>query len=135
MSFASTTSVSVEKSRNEIQRTLEKYGSNAFMFGQEDNLATVGFKMKGRSIKFQIQIPKILKEKDRQIERTRWRCLLLAIKAKLECQASGISTFEQEFLAHIVLPNGKTVGENILPQIEESYKTGGMPLLLGAPSR
>lgn len=41
--------------------------------------------------------------------RQRWRALALVIKAKLEAVASGITEFEQEFLAHIVLPDGRTV--------------------------
>ena len=52
-------------------------------------------------------------------------------KAKLEAVESGIATFEEEFMAHIVMPNGKTVGEMALPLIESAYKTNKhVPLLL-----
>ena len=47
--------------------------------------------------------------------------------AKLEVVASGISTFETEFLGNIVLPDGGTVIEWLSPQIEEAYKSGLMP--------
>jgi hypothetical protein len=47
-------------------------------------------------------------------ERRLWRCLLLAIKAKLEIVASGIATFDEEFLAHIVTEDGATIMERIL---------------------
>lgn len=134
MSFAKKTSVSVEKTQMEMRRLLEKYGATAFMFAQESTKATVAFQMKGRNIKFNLPMIKILKEKDRQIERTRWRCLLLAIKAKLECQATGISSFENEFMAHIMMPDGHTVSEHISPKISEAYKNGAMPLLLGGTS-
>ncbi len=50
--------------------------------------------------------------------RQRWRALALAIKAKLEAVECGIVTFDQEFLAHIVGPDGRTVGETIIPMIE-----------------
>jgi hypothetical protein len=33
-----------------------------------------------------------------------------------------------------LLPNGRTVGEEISPQIAESYQTGKMPPLLGTGS-
>lgn len=56
--------------------------------------------------------------------------LALVVKAKLEAVESGISTFEQEFMAHIVLPNGQTTGQWMIPQIEAAYKTGTMPALL-----
>ena len=59
--------------------------------------------------------------------RQRWRALLLLVTAKFEGVASGITTLEEEFLAHIYLPDGRTVGEFIQPQIEEAYRTGRMP--------
>jgi hypothetical protein len=62
--------------------------------------------------------------------RQRWRALALAIKAKLEAVESGIATFEEEFMAYIVLPDGQTVGEFLSPQIEAAYSSGRMPPLL-----
>ena len=47
--------------------------------------------------------------------------------------ASGITTLEEEFLAHIYLPDGRTVGEFMRPQLEESYSTGRMPPMLPMP--
>jgi hypothetical protein len=36
--------------------------------------------------------------------------------------------FEEEFLACIVLPNGKgTVGDWLMPQIDKAYESGKMP--------
>ena len=64
--------------------------------------------------------------------RQRWRPLLLIIRAKLEAVESDITTLESEFLANIVLPNGGTVGDWLVPQIEEVYGTGRMPPMLGA---
>ena len=43
--------------------------------------------------------------------RQRWRALLLIIRAKLEAAEAGISTLETEFLANIVLPDGRTAGQ------------------------
>ena len=54
----------------------------------------------------------------------------MIIKAKLEAADSGISTIEREFLYDIVLPDGKTVGEYMAPQIEAAYTTGEMPPML-----
>jgi len=62
--------------------------------------------------------------------RQRWRALALVIKAKLEAVESGIAEFEEEFLAHIVLPNGQTVGEFTIPQIEQAYEQKKMPSML-----
>lgn len=48
----------------------------------------------------------------------------------MEAVEAGISEFEKEFLAHIVLPNGATVGQFMLPQIDTAYSTGRMPPML-----
>jgi hypothetical protein len=69
-----------------------------------------------------------------QAVRQRWRALALVIKAKLEAVEAGITVFEEEFLAHIVLPNGGTVGQFMLPQVETAYATGQMPPLLPSPN-
>lgn len=65
-----------------------------------------------------------------QAVRQKWRALALVIKAKLEAVESGISVFEEEFMANIVLPNGQTTAEYILPQINEAYRLGEMPPML-----
>jgi hypothetical protein len=70
-------------------------------------------------------------------ERRRWRCLLLNVKAKFEAVENQIVTFEEEFLAHIVVPGtGETVGAWAAPRIAEAYERGAHmpPLLGGGPS-
>ena len=62
--------------------------------------------------------------------RSRWRALYLIIKAKLEAIEAGISTVEREFFYDVVLPDGRTAGEFLAPQIEAAYETGEMPPLL-----
>jgi len=64
--------------------------------------------------------------------RQRWRALLLSIKAKLEAVDAGISTIEQEFLPFVVMPDGRTFSDHVLPQIESIASTGKMPKLLTA---
>lgn len=149
--YAANTSVSSEKSRGEIERTLTKYGANSFMYGWQESSALIGFRLNGKMIQFHLEMPdknadefKLTPSGRRsrdsaaqlkaweQATRQRWRALALVIKAKLEAVESGITTVEEEFLAHILLPNGQTAGSVLLPQIEESYKTGNMPALLPA---
>ena len=141
MGYAYKTSVPVDRSQCEIKKILTKYAAKSFAYGETDASCVVMFEMASRRIKF--VLPMMTKEScnkndsvpsDKEIDqeaRRRWRCLVLCIKAKLESVESGITTFEQEFLAHIVLPNGQTVGSTIMPQIESSYKNGEMPPLLG----
>jgi len=54
----------------------------------------------------------------------------LVIKAKLEAVESGISVFEDEFMANIVMPDGRTVSEHVRPRIATAYESGEMPPLL-----
>lgn len=144
--YAEQTSVTAEKSRGEIERTLERYGASGFMYGWEGRQATVMFKMAGRMIKFMLELPdqrdfaltptgkerssKAQEKVWEQAMRQRWRALALVIKAKLEAVEAGITEFEEEFLPHIVLPNGQTVGQFMLPQVARAYEIGEMPKLL-----
>lgn len=147
--YAENTEVSAEKSRGEIERTLNRYGATGFMYGWEENRALVQFKMKNRHVRFVIEMPDkkdfaLTPEKRlrrtpeqqfaawEQATRQRWRALALCVKAKLEAVESKVSTFESEFMAHIVMPDGKTVAEHVLPKIEEAYLSGEMPKLLPA---
>lgn len=149
--YASQTSVSVEKSRAEIESTLSRYGAGSFAYATDGAKAMIKFQAHDRYIRFILDLPdrkdrifthtrggkghsewtdEVAYKKWEQACRQKWRCLALAIKAKLESVESGIATFEEEFLAHIVMPNGQTVGHHMIPQIESAYKSGKMPAQL-----
>lgn len=145
--YAATTDVSSSRSRDEIERTLTRYGADQFMYGWQDRAAVVGFRMNGRRIQFVLPLPDrqspefTMHTKGRrdataavrlyeQSCKQKWRALALVIKAKLEAVESGISEFDDEFLANIMLPGGGTVGEWMRPQVDEAYRLGTMPTLL-----
>jgi hypothetical protein len=48
--YAAQTSVSADKSRAEIERTLTRYGATSFAYGWQGSQAMVGFVMAGRQI-------------------------------------------------------------------------------------
>lgn len=132
MAYAENTTVPVSKSRIEIEELIRKYGAGQFVSGYSGNRAVIGFTLNGRQIKFVLEIPEGKTDRQtQQIERQRWRALLLVIKAKLEAIESGISSFDEEFMSNIVLSNGQTAGDYWIPQIEETYRTGQMPPMLG----
>lgn len=149
MAYAEKTSVSVSKTKADIEDLIQKAGAGQFVSGYKENMAVIGFSLANRQIRFVLPLPdkqdqkfwftperrtkrseKQAYEAWEQACRSRWRSLYLIIKAKLEAVNSGISTIEREFFYDIVLPNGKTVGEFMAPQIETAYKTGEMPPLL-----
>lgn len=134
MTFASKTRVPVDQTRVEIERTLSKYGAKSFAYYSEDGRAIIVFEATDRRIRFDLPLPKGDTEKDNQSRRQKWRALLLCIKAKLESVESKIETFEEAFLAHVVLPDGLTVGQHAKPAVEQAYKTGKMVALLPSPT-
>jgi len=133
MTYARNTSVAPEKTRGHIEKELKRYGATSFAYGTEIGRAFVGFQTKDRRVKFILPLvppPRSTPKQQQQFERTRWRALLLSIKAKLEAVESGIETFDEAFMPHIVMPNGQTMAEHSLPYIREAYSTGKMPPLL-----
>jgi hypothetical protein len=149
--YASQTTVSSNASRDEIERTLRRYGADQFVYGWREMSAVIGFRMKDRNIRFNLPMPakadfrltpgkqlvrspEAIEKEWEQAGRQRWRALALVIKAKLEAVETGITEFESEFMAHIVLPGGETVGEWMRPQIASAYESGNMPPLLPGPS-
>lgn len=69
-------------------------------------------------------------------ERQRWRALLLLVAGKFEAVESGIVTFEDEFLAHTVLPSGHTLSQELQPQIATANEEGAVrPLKLHRTSK
>lgn len=152
--YASGTEVPAERTRAEIERTLERFGADQFMSGWDSTtlIAVVSFRIAGRMVRLTLPLPSpddpLIAQTPAgkyrtapQVEaelaketRRRWRSLLLVIKAKLTAVSDGISTIEREFMADLVLPSGATVNEWLTPQIAAAYDGGRMPALLpGAP--
>jgi len=133
MTYANKTSVAPEKSRAEIEKTLKRYGATGFAYGSQTGRAMIAFETKDRRIRFVLSLipesPCTSVQAD-QFVRSRWRALLLSIKAKLEAVESGIESFDEAFLSHIVMPNGQTMADHSLPYIQQAYSTGKMPPLL-----
>lgn len=148
MAYAENTSVPIDRSKAEIERVLVRYGATGFMYGIRPEKAVIAFEANNRHVRFLLPMPDAEAKEfrttptgrsrkgdavnsafEQEICR-RWRALALAIKAKLEAVETGITEFDEEFLAHIVMPNGKTVAESAIPAIDEAYRTGRAPALL-----
>ena len=133
--YAAGTTVSVERSKAELDTLLGKHGAGkrAIMHDEDEGTAGVLFELAGRQYKIVVPMPQLAdfagepKSQPRrwpywsheqredwrraaceQACRERWRGLVLLVKAKLEIVRMGVSTFEREFLADLVLPNGRT---------------------------
>lgn len=154
--YAKETSVSVEKSRAEVETILQRYGAAQFAYARDDEQGKccIEFMAQSRRIRFVLPLPKqndpkfthyknrskVCRRSDEasralydQACRQRWRALVLCIKAKLEAVTSEISEFENEFLANIVDPvTGRTVGDVVRPRLQLSYEGKPQTLLLAA---
>lgn len=134
--YAQDTSVSVSRSRDEIENILRKHGATGFAYGNAAGKALVAFEMRDRRIRFVVPMPALNKSGSNQKEvdretRRRYRALLLVLKAKLEAVASEIVVFDAEFLAFIVVEGNTTVGDRFVPQLPAAIKSATMPNLLG----
>ena len=153
MSFAKGTVVPVERTRAEIEKTIMNYGADEFSSGFMNGQAAIQFRVRERRVRFVLDLPnqdwarkQVMSQKrprwynassipatilaplvDAE-HRLRWRCLLLAIKAKLEIVDSGIATFDEEFLAHIVIDDGQDQ-RTVYERVVALTAGGGRPLL------
>lgn len=126
MAYAERTEVPVRDTIGEIQRTVGKYGGEQFLHAAMEDRLIVGFTKEGRQVRFQVtQDPR-----DGQASRRLARALLLVLKAKLVAVDSGVAIFEDEFLANIVLPDGKLVAQHVRPHLITAYETRETPPLL-----
>lgn len=145
--YAEGTLVSPEKSRGEIERTLERFGATGFAYGRTAGVAQVMFELSDWRIRFTVALPVPVERRFTRDSRGRsrtaaqaaaacaaeerrvWRSLLLVVKAKLEAVRSGLVTVDEEFLSHIVLPDNSTVGDWARDQLK-GVSAGEMPALL-----
>lgn len=147
--YAEGTSVPMERSRVEAEKTLVRYGASGFAYSWEHReqalplplhhpwcplrsnpsnprpphctcgrpktiarqVVIVGFKMKteGGERRVQLEVPMPHE---------------LEAGSKAKAVASGISTLEAEFLANIVMEDGRTIGAAIVPRLSEAVAGG-----------
>jgi len=151
--YASDTSVPVDRSIAELRSTVMRYRATGFAFGEEADRAMVAFTAQDRRVRFLVTLPERTKfalTPSTQVRRTpaaqedawekacrqRWRALNLVVKAKLEAVEAGIATFEQEFLGYLVLPGGQTMHEalQVDGRLQQALATGAAPSLLALPA-
>lgn len=152
--YAQNTSVPSDRSRAEIERTLMRYGAEAFAYATEPGRAQIAFHIAGRRVIFTLPLPDRDSEEFtltpskkwarsdeeaakayEQAVRQRWRALALVIKAKLEAVDAGITTIDDEFLAHIAIPGAGTVGDWLRPRLDEVYNGRELPALMPGGAR
>jgi len=152
--YAKNTKVTSSASRDEIERTLRRFGAGKFGFQTDFDLGVVVivFERDGLRVKMVMPLPPredfevsptgkarpdsaIDKDWEQAINQ-RWRSLANGVKAKLALVDDGISTVEQEFFPYIVLPSGRTVFEEAMPQVRWAYElNSAKPMELSSGGR
>ena len=154
MSYASNTTVSVSRSREELQFILEKFGADQFGYSSDRsaNMAKIGFRYKGAHFVFTLPLanvsdkavrftasgklrrPSELENLVARENRRRWRSLTLTVKAMLIGVEDGIFNFAQVFMPYMVWGDGRTTWEALLPEAERACRSGtAMPALQCRP--
>jgi hypothetical protein len=157
VSYAQDTSVSVAKSRGEIEDMVQRAGGTRFASMYENTRAVVMFELADRRIMFELPLPSREAFATRQVRsrtvpvdaarqqrdweqacRAKWRALALTIKAKLISVESKVESFEEAFLAHIVVAGAdgkaKRFADFAVKAIQQSYTGKPLPPLLGSGS-
>lgn len=125
MTYAARTAVPIAQTRADIEAALRKHGAEAFGFSQDGASAIIAFRLKGLSYRFSMTV-----DTDPRKARSKWRALLLVVRARLESVAAGIETFEEAFLANTVTQGGETVWERAKPELIEAWRLGTAPRAL-----
>ena len=155
--FASGTDVPISKSRLEIEAMLQRNGATGIVSAWDGDTGRHFLEFKipvldaVRVVRVEVPMPSIEDPEIRytptgkrressaaqrsweQVCKQRWRQMKLILHAKLEAIRVGISTVEREFLADLVMPDGRTVGQHALPQLPHALESGS-PLALGNDS-
>lgn len=141
MSYAKGTKTSIDNTEQQIKTMLRKAGAEAVAIFEDGTRAVIAFHLSDRAIQFRLPLPGRFEDRfvyrrvnqhgglaentaatrDSlwvQASRERWRALHLCIKAKLESVEQNIETFDEAFLAHVQMPDGETVGDKVLPEMQ-----------------
>lgn len=147
--YADRTPVPADRTVTEIKTLLTRAGADAIGTYDETTQAMIAFRLNSRGYRFTLPFPSVeelRKELGRgamkhrtpegwkalreRVIRSRWRALLLALKAKIEAARAGIIALDVALLPFALLPDGKTVSDEVLPRLESMRESGkSVPLL------
>ena len=147
-SYAEGTLVPVQRTINELDALLARFGAGGFIYGrdEEQGISAVAFKLNGRQVRFTVALPSsadymrsptgrprspssAAQVADAELRR-RWRVKVMLVKALLVAVAEGGLSMDEAFLPHVVLAGGRTVAEWATPQLNGGAAELG-PLLPG----
>ncbi len=127
-------SLTCSDSQSEIEAVLLAAGAAGFRCVSQQGRAVLAFSSGGRQFRIVLPLPgpsaprvdpagprPHRRSAPQEDARRRWRQLAQLIRAKVEAVEAGIASFDEEFLAYIVMPGGGTVFEAAAPSIATAY--------------
>lgn len=117
------TTVAVEKSQRGIRDLLKVHGARRFALAEGDGYAEIAFAWRALGVRIRVpivpwsedEISEYARARRKGVESVRagaagnedrrvWRVLFWLLKTRIEAVESGVETFEQAFLAHLLDP-------------------------------
>jgi hypothetical protein len=114
-------SVTCSASQIEIQAMLAASGATGIRIASEHGKTRITFRSGAHH--FLLALPAASSDLPHAQEAARrgWRQLAALVQAKLDAVNVGIATFDEEFLAYMVMPGGATVFQAVAPGIAAAY--------------
>lgn len=151
--YAEGTSVPVDRSLTQLQQLIERFGADQFALVTAPKRAVIGFSYRGRAVRYELQLPdkmdprffKTPTGRERRNQeasliawegecRSKWRSLYLLVKALFVAVEEGLLDFDRAFMHDIVMPDGKTVGQHLLPTVQRACSSGDARVQLLLPN-
>lgn len=129
------TEVPVERSQGKIRDLLLKNGATGVAFIMQTDPPAEGFEAmvtideKPYRIRIVANCRANKKGKEQETRRI-WRVLFFHLKSIYEASNSGVMEFRELMLAYVVVRDGRTVAQHLLPQMDRVI-SGNAELLLG----
>ncbi len=150
MPYAKNTRVDAGRTVSQIRTLIERFGASDFGFVAGSARATVAFRYQGRTVRFDLELPSRSEFAETPVRGrarspaaahrswqracdAKWRSLLLLIKALFVAIEDGLLDFDRAFMHDIVMPDGRTVGQRLLADVQSAVTNNqNVPLLLEA---
>jgi len=144
--YAKNTTVTIEKSRQELDSILRRSGAEKVMIGYDGDTSYIAFMIDGLPVKQMIKMPNKEQFNETEMGRVRKQSAALAaweqacrqrmrehvvlLKAKLIACSLGFTSIKREFMADICLPGGETIFNQYEVQLDKAIRGGKLPALL-----
>lgn len=120
------TEVPVARSQESIKKLVMGNGGSGVSFICKPPMEGFEALMPIDGVEYRIRIQAHVPEKTRDVDarlRQIWRVLFYHLKSVFEASRSGVMEFRELMLPYIVVKDGHTIGEHLLPNLEKAVES------------